>query len=98
MKWKELDNKIKKIISNNNYYPKILLDFLVVAEDQRFWHHPGVDVFSLLRAIWKTMFKNKREGGSTIAMQLARIVTNNYKISFRRKLIEIYFAIRITIK
>ncbi len=98
MKWKELADEIQKIIKRNNQYPEVLLRYLVLAEDRRFWHHPGFDIFALLRALWKTKFKNKREGGSTIAMQLARIVTNNYEVSLKRKILEIYFAVRITMK
>ena len=57
MKWKELDDKMQKIIKRNNQYPEILLRYLVLAEDRRFWHHPGFDIFALLRALWKTKFK-----------------------------------------
>lgn len=73
-----------------------LLDLLVAGEDHRFWSHFGVDPVGLVRAIWKTAFCNKREGGSTIAMQLVRTVTGHYEISTQRKLKEIYLATKIT--
>jgi hypothetical protein len=74
-----------------------LLDFLVAGEDHRFWLHYGVDPIGLLRALWKSTFCNRREGGSTVAMQLVRTITKRYEISSKRKLKEIYLAIRLTI-
>ncbi|WP_425973207.1 transglycosylase domain-containing protein [Aeromonas caviae] len=56
--------------------PRLLKNTLVVGEDHRFWNHSGVDYFSLLRAIVKTGFFKNREGGSTIAMQLVRVITS----------------------
>lgn len=75
-----------------------LLDFLVVAEDHRFWLHYGVDPIALLRAIFKSKFCGCREGGSTIAMQLVRTITGQYELSYKRKLKEIYLATKLTIK
>ncbi|WP_438833674.1 biosynthetic peptidoglycan transglycosylase [Aeromonas oralensis] len=77
-------------------FPRLLKNTLVVGEDHRFWNHSGVDYFSLLRAIVKTgAFKN-REGGSTIAMQLVRVITSNYQVTLKRKVIEIFLAKKIT--
>ena len=76
--------------------PRFLKNTLVVGEDHRFWNHSGVDYFSLLRAVVKTgVFKN-REGGSSIAMQLVRVITSNYQITLKRKVIEIFLAKKIT--
>ncbi|MFQ2652689.1 biosynthetic peptidoglycan transglycosylase [Aeromonas caviae] len=76
--------------------PRLLKNTLVVGEDHRFWSHSGVDYFSLLRAIVKTgVFKN-REGGSTIAMQLVRVITSNYQVTLKRKVIEILLAKKVT--
>ncbi|BDN90011.1 transglycosylase domain-containing protein [Aeromonas caviae] len=69
--------------------PRLLKNTLVVGEDHRFWNHSGVDYFSLLRAIVKTGFFKNREGGSTIAMQLVRVITSNYQVTLKRKVIEI---------
>ena len=51
----------------------------------------------LFRALFKTYFCNRREGGSTIAMQLVRTVTKSYEISLVRKFKEIYLATRVTL-
>ncbi len=46
----------------------------ILYEDKNFHHHFGVDVSALLRAFWSTYFtRGRRIGGSTIAMQVARL-------------------------
>jgi penicillin-binding protein 1C len=48
---------------------------IVAAEDARFWRHGGVDIFALLRAAREyAIFGEARSGGSTIEMQLARLL------------------------
>ena len=52
------------------------LDAIVAAEDARFWHHGAVDVPALLRAARDyAIFGEARSGGSTIEMQLARLIS-----------------------
>ena len=47
---------------------------LIRYEDRHFWAHPGVNVPSLLRAAWGTYLGGeRRRGGSTITMQVARL-------------------------
>ncbi|WP_413737874.1 biosynthetic peptidoglycan transglycosylase [Shewanella sp. BJSY2023SW001] len=97
--WNQLTKSIEKlrIESADKDLSDNLLDLLVAGEDHRFWSHFGVDPIGLVRATWKTIFCNKREGGSTIAMQLVRTVTGRYEISSQRKLKEIYLATKITL-
>src|SRR5436309_1336357 len=47
---------------------------LVASEDQRFYHHPGVDPLALARALWANL-RHRRvvSGASTISMQVARM-------------------------
>jgi membrane carboxypeptidase/penicillin-binding protein PbpC len=73
-----------------------MCDFLIAGEDHRFYHHPGMDPIALCRAAWKTFFCGSRQGASTIAMQLVRTITGRYEKTWRRKLIEILFAILLT--
>src|ERR1700730_3936959 len=48
---------------------------IVAAEDARFWHHGAVDVPALARAARDfAIFGETRSGGSTIEMQLARLI------------------------
>ncbi len=45
----------------------------VAAEDQRFWHHPGVDPLALARALTDAVATRSRpRGASTLTQQIAR--------------------------
>lgn len=69
---------------------------LVLGEDHRIAFHPGVDPLALCRAAWRTFVRGRREGGSTIAMQLVRVLTGRFERSWRRKAQEIVFAVLVT--
>lgn len=51
-----------------------LVEALLLHEDQHFYWHPGVNVASLVRAAASTYSGGPRIGGSTITMQLARLM------------------------
>lgn len=97
--WNQLIKSIDEIRQENIgiEFSDNLLELLVAGEDHRFWSHFGVDPIGLARAFWKTTFCNRREGGSTIAMQLVRTITKQYEISPQRKFKEIYLAARLTL-
>ena len=69
---------------------------LVVGEDHRIALHPGVDPLALCRAVWRTYGRRRREGGSTVAMQLVRVLTGRFERSLRRKAHEMILAICVT--
>lgn len=76
--------------------PKILIYALLATEDQRFFDHPGVDIFGLARAaVRMVQTGTKSQGGSTITMQVARNFFLNRKKTFLRKFNEILLAIKI---
>ena len=50
-----------------------IVSCLVAAEDRRFYRHPGVDLASLARSVLNNARGGARQGGSTIAMQVARL-------------------------
>ncbi len=72
------------------------LKMLVAFEDQRFWSHSGVDPRALLRAAWQ-FARNGRivSGGSTITMQLARLMEPREKRTLSAKLFQIVRALQI---
>lgn len=76
--------------------PQTLVRALLATEDQRFFDHPGVDVFGLARATVRMIQTGtKSQGGSTITMQVARNFFLNRKKTFLRKFNEIMLAIKI---
>ncbi len=73
----------------------VFLQAIVTAEDARFWRHGAVDVPALLRAARDfAIFGQARSGGSTIAMQLARLIDPSPS-TIRGKLAQIVDAERI---
>lgn len=76
--------------------PKPLINAVLATEDQRFFEHPGVDIFGLLRAgLYMALTHTKAQGGSTITMQVARNFFLTRKKTFSRKFKEILLAIKI---
>ncbi len=93
----EVDYIIAEIDSSDSPKPtRQMCQLLVAGEDHRFRHHPGVDPIALCRAIWKTVFCGRQQGGSTIAMQFVRTVTGRYERTWQRKLLEMILAVRLT--
>ena len=86
----------KRIPLTYNEIPQTLIKALLATEDQRFFEHPGVDVFGLARATVRMIQTGtKSQGGSTITMQVARNFFLNRKKTFLRKFNEIMLAIKI---
>ncbi len=76
--------------------PQIVVDAFLAAEDARFYSHPGVDWQGLLRALLSNVAAGGvREGGGTITMQLARNTVLSSERTLRRKLKEVFLALRL---
>ena len=76
--------------------PRQVVHAFVAAEDDRFFQHPGVDYQGLVRAgVAYATTGERRQGGSTITMQVARNFLLTAEKTFLRKVREIFLAIRI---
>jgi membrane carboxypeptidase/penicillin-binding protein len=87
--------KIKSFIDFNNgtaITQNELIKSIILIEDRRFYQHLGFDVYSICRAIFHFIFKNKIEGASTITQQVVRLITNERKIKISRKIKEIILS------
>jgi penicillin-binding protein 1A len=79
--------------------PKPVIQAFLAAEDNRFFDHPGVDYQGLARAIFSFLRTGeKRQGGSTITMQVARNFFLSSEKTFFRKVKEILLAVKIESK
>jgi penicillin-binding protein 1C len=68
---------------------------LVASEDQRFYHHPGVDLLAVARAVWTDLrHRQVVSGASTISMQVARMADPGAR-TVRSKLRESFRALQI---
>jgi penicillin-binding protein 1A len=76
--------------------PKSLRDAVVAIEDERFWHHKGVDLHALLRAAWSDALSGKIvEGGSTITQQYVKNVVLDQERTVHRKIREVALAYQL---
>ena len=67
---------------------------LTQYEDKRFWYHPGIDPFALMRAVQLNLTQSRVvSGGSTLTMQLARIARGNQSRTVGQKVIEMLWAL-----
>jgi penicillin-binding protein 1C len=72
------------------------LKLLFAYEDKRFYHHVGVDPLALVRAAWQLV--DNREiisGGSTLTMQVARLLEPRRERSMSAKLHQIVRALEL---
>src|SRR5262245_51192080 len=53
--------------------PAELKNAIIAIEDERFYQHPGIDYVGVMRAAWTNLIAGgRRQGASTITMQVAR--------------------------
>ena len=69
---------------------------ILAFEDEYFYKHPGINPVSIWRAIKQNNKAGKVvSGGSTITMQLTRLMRKNQKRTYGEKLIEVIMALRV---
>lgn len=69
---------------------------ITVFEDEYFYKHPGINPVSIFRAIKQNRKAGKIvSGGSTITMQLTRLIRKNQKRTYYEKIIELILALRL---
>ena len=91
----EFGEKRRTPINIDEVQPKLVEAFLA-AEDDRFYVHPGVDWQGIARAVYSLIKTgSKKQGGSTITMQVARNFFLSREKTYLRKLNEIFLAFKI---
>ncbi|SOD42456.1 penicillin-binding protein 1A [Nitrosovibrio sp. Nv4] len=76
--------------------PERLKQAIVAAEDDRFYHHGGVDYLGILRAAYSNFTSGGvRQGASTITMQVARNFFLTKEKTLTRKFSEALLAFKI---
>lgn len=79
--------------------PSNLRYAILAAEDQRFFQHPGLDPFAILRSFWVNLQEEEiRQGASTISQQLAKNIFLSPEKTFRRKFQEAWIALLLETK
>ena len=73
-----------------------LVDAVLLHEDQWYWWHPGFNPWGLLRGAWVTYVRHGRpQGGSTVTMQLARLMYHLDTRTLLGKLHQIALAVQM---
>jgi penicillin-binding protein 1A len=79
--------------------PPLVAQAFISAEDQNYWHEPGIDPLAILRAgvtdIAQLGSGHRPIGASTITQQVAKNILLQNQINFARKIQELVLAIRI---
>ncbi len=76
--------------------PAVLKQAVLAAEDERFYQHQGVDYVGVLRAAYSNLVAGgRRQGASTITMQVARNFFLSTEKTLTRKLYEVLLAYKI---
>lgn len=92
----EIHGEENRVILTHDEIPDSIRIATIAAEDDRFYHHFGIDFFSILRAMKNNLQKNDMsQGASTITQQLARNAFLGREKTISRKIIELVIAIKI---
>ncbi len=92
----ELHSNENRSYVNIDKVPLNLQKAIVAIEDKRFYEHGGFDLRRMFGALFndiKTM--SKKEGASTITQQLIKNVYLSPDKAWKRKIVEIYYAIQL---
>lgn len=92
----EGQNRSKRQLVTFDQIPKDLVNAVVAIEDRRFFSHSGVNFFRLFQAaVTDILHLRRKQGGSTITMQLARGFFLSPEKTLRRKTAEAFIAVEI---
>ena len=86
----------RRIPLNIEDMPDLLVNAYLATEDSRFYEHPGVDFIGVIRAaVTVAVTGQKKQGASTITMQLARNFYLTREKTWIRKIKELFIALHI---
>ncbi len=90
-----LEEGLRRIYRTSDDIPDVVKRVFIIAEDSRFYFHPGIDIPSIFRAWYQNRSSGEIiSGASTITMQLAGMVDRSSH-GYKSKLLETYNALRI---
>lgn len=86
----------RRIFVSFNDTPKMLVNAILSAEDERFYQHGGIDYLGVIRALGLNILSgHKQSGASTITMQVARNFFLSTKKTYSRKFNEALLSYKI---
>ena len=86
----------RRVLVDIKEVPAALTNAIIAAEDERFYQHAGIDYIGVARAAYANLLTGgRRQGASTITMQVARNFFLSSEKTLTRKLYEVLLAIKI---
>lgn len=82
-----------RLLIKLNKVPKTLTEALIATEDRNFYHHYGISVRGIARAVVSNVTGGKRQGGSTLTQQLVKNFYLSPERTLKRKLNEALMAL-----
>ncbi|MGH8707627.1 MAG: transglycosylase domain-containing protein, partial [Burkholderiales bacterium] len=80
----------RRVLVDIKEVPPALTNAIIAAEDERFYQHAGIDYLGVARAAYANMLTGgRRQGASTITMQVARNFFLSSEKTLTRKLYEV---------
>jgi penicillin-binding protein 1B len=88
----EAEGRAKRQVVKYGEIPPVMVQAVLAIEDRRFFEHSGVNFLRMFGAMWTDLTRQRREGGSTLTMQLSRGFFLTPEKTIKRKLIEMLIA------
>jgi penicillin-binding protein 1A len=86
----------RRVLVDIKDVPPTLTNAIIAAEDERFYQHSGIDYHGVARAAYANLMTGgRRQGASTITMQVARNFFLSSEKTLTRKLYEVLLALKI---
>ena len=86
----------RRVLVDIKDVPPALINAIVATEDERFFQHSGIDYHGVARAAYANLVTGgRRQGASTITMQVARNFFLSSEKTLTRKLYEVLLALKI---
>jgi penicillin-binding protein 1A len=86
----------RRVLVDMQSVPPILVNAIIAAEDERYFQHAGIDYVGVARAAYANLLTGgRRQGASTITMQVARNFFLSSEKTLTRKLYEVLLALKI---
>src|SRR5688572_9792909 len=86
----------RRVLVDIKQAPPMLTNAIIAAEDERFYQHSGIDYMGVARAAYANLVTGgRRQGASTITMQVARNFFLSSEKILTRKLYEALLAFKI---
>jgi penicillin-binding protein 1A len=85
-----------RVFVSFNNTPKMLINAILSAEDERFYQHGGIDYLGVIRALGLNIISGRKQSGaSTITMQVARNFFLTSQKTYSRKFNEVLLSYKI---